>query len=78
VAEQGCGGGFVSATASDDSGEVHVRSPWALHNRPTYVNLVVIDCQQIRVCRAEHDYYKSKRVNSARYTGKMQVPTSNR
>jgi hypothetical protein len=24
VAEQGCGGGFVSATASDDSGEVHV------------------------------------------------------
>ena len=45
VAEQGCQGAFVPAPATDDSCEVHVRSPWALQNRPTHDNLVVISCQ---------------------------------
>ena len=63
VAKQGSRGGFVEAPSAEDGGEVHVRSPWALKNRPTHVNLVVIGCQHIKVCRSGHGC-KSKRANS--------------
>ena len=52
VAEQGSRGGFVEAPSAYDCGEVHVGSPWALQNRPTHVNLVVICCQHVKMCQA--------------------------
>ena len=55
VAKQGSRGGFVAAPSADDSGEVHVRSPWAFKNRPTHVNLVVIGCQHIKTCQSRHE-----------------------
>ncbi len=62
VAKQGSRGGFVATPSADDCGEVHVRTPWALKNRPTHVNLVVIGCQHIKTCQAGHGH-RLKRVN---------------
>ena len=64
VAEQGSRSGFAEAPSTYDSGEVHVRSPWALKNRPTHVNLVVIGCQHIKTCQTGHGN-KLKRVNKS-------------
>jgi hypothetical protein len=64
VAKQGSRGGFVPAPSADDSGDVHVRSPWALKNRPTHVNLVVIVCQLGKVCQEGYRLMKCGKAGS--------------